>query len=163
MKMKNPSWGQGFFFNHMNVADVSCGCGTRRTLRSGIGVIVFEHALHHDYQVVTACQHSNDHREKSKHRNADGTGACKGAPLFFKHCGGPESDLRKIFRPKEGFSLVILPQTRIPVWHKEYLKFFDSTVSAIQLQLRIAHGKPRKGLVLTSTDHNELRCEYPCE
>ena len=123
---------------------------------------MFENILHYNYQVVDTCWRSNDALENSRHRKKDGTGVCTGAPLFFHQCVcDPESDIRKVFWPKHGFSLVYLPQSIIPVWRKEYSKFYDPNETRITLHLKIAHGKHAKGHILTSEDHDQLRCEYP--
>lgn len=91
-------------------------------------------------------------------------GQCKGAPLFFKQCVCDlKSDLMKLFRPKQGFSLIFPPQSIIPIWRKEYAKFYDPDEPKIKLHSRIAHGKHGAKHSLTSDDLARLICQYPAE
>ena len=95
------------------------------------------------------------------YRAEDGAGTCKDPPLFFKQCVcDRDFDLGKPFCSKSGASLAFLPQSTIPIWRKEFAKFYDVNESRTSLRLSTEHGKNGKGHSLTTADHTDLKCEY---
>ena len=104
----------------------------------------------YNYTIVETCRDSKEPSIHGTHRKKDGTVTSSDAPLFFRQCPcDPKSDLGQLFQPKPGFTLVFLSQSMIPVWHREFAKFYDPNETRIKLEVRVTHGKHKKeGAVL---------------
>ena len=108
------------------------------------------------------CQLSENAATRSQHRDVHGQGQCQGSPLFFSQCYcNPTSDLRRFFKPKDGYGLVFVPKPIVPVWISAWEKFYDPAAD-LGIRFLICHGEYGKGAYAPSdVDYANLRCEYP--